>query len=1116
MELNLISGRAGTGKSLFCINEMKKFEKSILIVPEQFSFSAEKNLTRAVGAAGFGGAETLSFRRLAYKVLSETGRLWQPLDPCGKSMALYVIMEEIADKLVIFKNSQEKPGFTSEAVKTISEFKRYNITPEQLQKTAENINSPLLSGKMRDMAIIYSAFCEFLGADYTDSDDELNFLASAIPSSKILSGSHIFIDQFTTFTPQEYAVIKELLYCCESVSITLCDDEDSDTAQFYSAKNTALKLKKLSNEIGCSVFYKSFDVPLKFSNPELKHLESQFFNLPFSVFSDKTDNINLFTAKNPYSEIEFVARTIIALCRDKGYKYKDISVIAKDLAPYERIINECFSKHGIPCFTDTKTSIGNHSISLFLQAALDVVNKGWSYEAVFNCLKSGYMPIDKNDTDLLEKYVLATGIRGNTWTSDEKWNYTFGVFSEKNNELDEKSLNRLDEIRRQIATPLFSLHERIKGRHTAREHSQALYLFMDEIGLEKTLNAKIEALKDMGEMDLALLYTQVYNSVITALDSLSGALGEKKLNPRRFATALFCGLSSLEISIIPSSVDSVSAGSVMRARGNSAKAVFLIGATDGFFPSLQSGGSLLNDADRRALNELGLELAPDSTMQSFEEQALIYSAITMPHESLFVTNSAADMDGRAMRPSIIVTNIKAMFPNITQSDDLLPLSAMQLISTPSAVFTPLVSALRAEKDGVSIDDLWHEVYAWFLSNDFWKDKIKSSIESFSYKNTAETLTKAQADKCFNTSVMSVSRLENYKNCPFSYFMNYILKAQPNKEKPQMSAMDTGSFLHRVIDIFSHNLENEGLSWREIDKAYITKGVDEAVNSLYSAINKYVLKDSKRYAYLFIRLKRLAVRAVSIIQLHIARGKFEPLGYEISFDSKGKFKPLTVKLLNGAELKLSGKIDRVDALETENGSFLRVVDYKSGNKDFALSDVYSGMSLQLCVYLTALCEQTNAKPAGILYFKLDDPVIDSTPEMGDDYIEGEILKKLKMRGLILSDDKIITAMDSQIAGFSDILPVSVNKNGIGSTSSVATMEQFDYLSKHIKKTVASLASRMSEGDVGIYPAKTGDAKSCDFCPFSAACAFDTTCGCSYNEIMQFSKEEVWEKLKVEEV
>lgn len=1144
MSLRLIYGRAGSGKSRFCLNDIKaRLDKKtqnplILIVPEQFSLQADRNMTRVIGSTGIQRADVLTFRRMAYRVFNEVGGLTHPyINSAGKCMIIYRIMEALRGNLKFFFRAASRKGFVNTMLQSITEMKRYNVTPELLQELSLTIeNNDGLRDKLEDMERIYNDYQNKINEKYMDSTDDLTLLAEKLERSAQFDDAEIWIDEFAGFTPQEYNVIEKLLHKVTRVNISLCtdclvDEGYSDGVDVFApVKNTSKKLIRIAKENNIQVEQPvelAGQIINRFSeSKELLHLKKYYFSFPYKKFGEDTRDISIFTAVNIYSEVEETAREIIALCRDGNLRYRDIAVVARNLSGYEKLVTSIFNQFNIPCFIDSKRDINNHPLVMLILSALEIFQRNWSYESVFRYLKTGLTGIAQEDIDILENYVLACGIKGSRWLL-ESWKYRpdVGFEDAEPGKYELEVLSRVNEIRPRVVLPLADFRSKTKGRNTAKEICTALFDFLCEIGVPDKIEQKVEEFKALGEQEIANEYSQVWNIVMEVFDQVVEVIGDERLSLEKFNEVLAIGLGEYQMGLIPASLDQVLVGSVERSKSHEIKALFVLGVNDGVFPVSVLDEGILTDRDREILRQKGMELAQDTRAKTFEEQFNIYTTLTTASNYLRISYPLADQEGSSMRPSSIIFRLRKLFPNIQEISNITKARAenegIEMITSPAPTFNQLISILRKKREGIDIHPLWTDVYQWFAHNEDWKEKCKNALNGLTYINTIAPVNPEKTKKLYGTPMhASVSRLEKFAACPFAFFAQYGLKAKDRKIL-KLSAPDTGIFLHTIIDKFSKYMEEHEITWRTLDRELCDSAVSKIVDEQLLKSANSIFNSSQRYKYIAMRLKRVVFRAVWMIAEHIKRSSFEPIGYEIAFGEGESFPPIELELPSGDSIKLTGRIDRVDTLKSEEGTYLRIVDYKSGNKAFKLYDVYYGLQIQLITYLNAVLEnggkgiQKPVIPGGILYFKLDDPIIRAESSTSEEEIETTIMKQLKMKGLLLADVKLIKEMDNSIEGDSLIIPARINKGDVLGRSSAASIQQFEMLRKHIRKLLTALGEEILGGDVSIKPYKKKRVTSCMYCNYASICQFDSNLSENKYKILPERKdEEVWELIETE--
>ncbi len=1111
MSLRLIYGKIGSGKTDFCIREALSGEKRVFFVtPEQFTFTAEKRICDLVNVHGLGGVEVLSLARLADKVLrGAEGAALPRLDSRSKAILIQKILVDNAKNLTVLRPLSKKQGSASALAKLFGEMKRYGIGGADLRAAGENLAH--MKAKLSDLALLFEAYEKKTEAKFSDRDDELYRFAAVLPKTDVLDGTEVYLDRFDGFDASEFAAIGAMLRAGIRITVTVCyAPEDEKSAAFTLHAKMVRQLMQIARDAGTEikdpvVLHK----PREVTRP-LAFLEENYFTYPTKEYPEKPEGLRLVAAQNPLGEVQNVARRILELCREKRYLFRDIAVTARDVSGYERYIDAVFPAYGIPFFMDRTINILEHPFTVFVLSALELITKGYTYESVFRYVKSGFLRLQSDAVDALENYVLATGIRGDIWKNEEKWNLRAEAYSEREGEVAEDAA-LADSTRRKIIAPLLRLEDNLKTGKTAAEKCEAIYSFLEEMHAKRRILALSRLFEKAGDFSTAAEYRGVYNDFIDALDGVCDAFGDEEIGIARLYEVLCTALGEVKTGIIPAAQDGISVGSIDRIKGYAVKALLVLGVQDGVFPAPLERGGLLNDLERMSLSEAGLAFKNAENQTLFEEEHLIYKCLTIPSEILELSYPCASMEGGSIRPSRIWRRVEELFPEMEERNLLLGLSDTEKISAPGAVIGHLLEDIRRG----TVSDAMRAAYGWLLENE--PEKTASAFASLSYQNRAGRLS-TETVRAFMGGVghSSVSRLEKMAACPFSHFAAYMLDAKERKiMKP--AASDAGRFLHDFMELFGKRLSENGESWQTVTEAYIDKEFSEIVPLLDRRLSTYMLEVSPRYAQLFARLRRACKTAVRTLTYHMQKCTFSPIGYELSFAENGDLMPLSIPLPTGGAVKLVGRIDRAEALHLpDGGALVRILDYKSGAKTFRLSDVYAGLNLQLAVYLSALCAPENeekiggeAKPAGILYFRLIDPNVDASPNEADEVIEMLRRKEFKLDGLLLEDEEVLRAMDHGIERTSQIIPAGISDKGI--TGNVASPAQFAVLSKHVKKTVTALLTALSEGRVDISPYRKQTESACAFCKFAALCRHD---GSAWRELAPEKPDEVWARMEAE--
>ncbi len=1104
------------GKSEFCLNEtIEKIDnknKIYIITPEQFSYSVEKKLIDKAPNGAILNAEVLTFKRMAHRVEQEVGKtINESLSKSGKAMLIYSILMENKKNLKFLGKSEQNIDLIDTA---LTEFKKHSVTVENLKEVTKTEEDKYLKEKLKDLSLIYEKFEEKISGKLLDENDILTILANNLEKTDMFKDCIIYIDEFTGYTKQEYKLIEILLKTAKQITITVTTDNldlgtNPDTDVFYTNKQTADKLLYLArkNNIECekTVF---LEKAYRYKSAELEHIEKSLYTIPYNTYKEEVKNINLFLASNQYSEIENVAKEIIKLVKNENYRYKEISIITKDLSNYANLIKAIFANYNIPVFIDEKKELSQNIFMKYIISLLDIYAKSWSYDSVINYIKTGFVKIDNDDIYMLENYCKKWGIKGSKWYVGE---WSFEEITEENKE----KIERIQVLRNQIVTPLIKLREEINKNKTVSSITKKLYEFLIENEIDKILIEKKEKLEEQNYIEISNEQELAWDIMLEVLDELILIFGEEKIGFEKYMSLIMVGLRASGLGRIPQTQDQVIVGDIERSRTHKVKAVFILGMNDGAFPSVNKNEGFLGDKDREKLKEKGIELAKGTLEMLYEDNFAIYKAFTTSEEKLFLSYTSSNLDGGTLRPSILITKIKRLLPNLVEQSDMVYIK--EEIINKSQAFDMLIEKLRKWKEEETFSDIWLVVYKYFSQDEEWKYKLEGAIKALNYTNKPENISKENIEKLYgNTLNTTVSRLEQYKSCPFSYYLKYGLKVHESDNfKVQM--VDTGNFMHEVIDNFFNIVRQKQISIKEISEEQTEEIINEIIEEKLKITKNYIFTSTDKYKVLTRRLKRVILKSMKYILESLKDSDFEVFGNELEFKKGKSYEPIRLQLEDGKRVEITGKIDRVDLAKAVDGNYIRIIDYKSSVKNIDLNEVYAGLQLQLLTYLDATCKIEEMLPAGVLYFSLIDPIIKSDKYMTDEQIEIELKKKFKMNGIILADVKVVKMMDKKLeSGASNIIPAYIDKEGnLSKKSNAVTKEQFEDLQKYTAKIIKEISEEILSGDISLKPyynTKTKK-KPCDYCEYKSICQFDVGQNSNnYNYISKMEKEEVLEKIK----
>lgn len=1118
MGIHYITGRSGSGKTIQVYREIGEAVQNgesrlILMVPEQFTLQAERDLIYKLNLPGILDVEVLSFSRLAHKVFNEVGGLTRTyINEQGRHMILRRLLDDLREQLTLYKTVSRQSGFISQINDLLTDLKKHDITPEQLRHQAEQMKGfGLLADKLQDTALIYEAFNQYLRDRYIDSEDAINALVDRMDQSRYLAGARIWLDGFDYYPPQTLRVLERLAVMAKELTITFTLEQEQENLNSDLFRVHSLSFDKIRAIAKEHHLKEQFTHLHKESDtsPELGHLERQLYQYPYQPYSREVDRIQIFAGSNPESEVERLAAGILSLSREKGWRFNEMTVVSGDLSVYGTLIKRIFNEYGIPCFIDEKRPVIQNPIVDLILTALRVTDRGYRYEDVFHLLKTGFCGLTIKQAELLENYCLKYGIKG------RKWRQPF-VPGEQDD-----SLTELNAYRVQFIQPLLQLEAALKSSESIQDMVTALYTYLENIHLQQQLEDWVEELKESNQLEQADENAQIWKILLSTFDQLVEILGDQEASLDEFHRILESGFSSLKAGVIPTTLDQVLVGSVQRSKSQDVKALFVVGLNDGILPAASQDEGLLAADERDALHRQGLDLGGYSDLLAADEKFGIYTAFTKPSHFLWLSYALSDSEGKALRSSILVDRLKRLFPLLIEANDILMDEKEQeeMVSTPAGTYKYMSAHMRSCADGKETSLLWWLVYDWYYHHPEWKERIDDLMEALFHRNQEAPLGRDKAAALYSLPIRaSVSRLEQFVKCPYAHFIRYGLRPGERKEYT-VAAPDLGELFHRSIEGFTQSILKQQLDWRSLDDTQCEIILEQVMDQILPEHNHGILLSNNRYQYLSRRLKRITGRAVWLLTDHIRRSRFNPIGHEISFGRKGTYPPIEIELSGGEKMLLEGRIDRADICQMEEDFYINVIDYKSGVESFDLSDAWFGLKLQLLVYLEALLEleqrrtRGKARPGGIFYFRIDDPLVETQESLAET-IQNEIRKKLKLNGLVLKDINLVRCMDNQISGWSEVLPLGISdkNDSFYANSSVLGEEEFLGLLAHVRQLISGVGMEMLKGNIRIEPTKKGTDTACKYCPYSGICQFDGRLeDNAYRIIPKLKQEEVVRRL-----
>lgn len=1108
MSLQFIIGSSGSGKSCYAyqniIEQAGQHPDRLyyVIVPEQFTMQTQKTLVEMSPGKGILNIDILSFERLAYRVLEEVGGDSRAvLEETGKSMVLQKMVQQHGKDLSYLGGQMRKAGYLDEVKSILSEFMQYDIKDSDIEEMiADSADRTLLQMKLKDMSVLYQAFTGYLKDHYMTGEEVMDALEKALPFSEKMKNSVLLLDGYTGFTPIQMRVVGELLAVCEKVMVTVTMDAAENLAMrgkpyqlFYMSRQMIHGLSELTRDIEEPVLLKNVKRSRFAQAPALHFLEKNIFRYRKNVYKQKQDEICMFSAVSPLSEMEETARRIARLVREKGCRYGEIAVITGNLEEYGSLARQVFNEAGIPYFIDEKHTVLMNPFVEYFRAALEMAVQDFSYESVFRYLRCGMSCVTREEADLLENYVLALGIRGfKHW--DEKWVRIYrGMPAE--------SIQELNKIRERFAEETRELALSFKGgRKTVREYCTILYEFAVKSQVQQKLKAQERKFHDRGDKAMEKEYAQIYGIVMELLDSMVEILGEETVSRQDFRQLLETGLTQAKVALIPPSMDQVLVGDMERTRLKDIRALFFVGVNEGNIPKNTAGGGILTELDREFFQDQGIQLAPGPKELMNMQRFYLYLNMTKPRELLCLSFCQSDSQGKALGPAFLINNIRDMFPEMEVEQCSGEQEPMELLELPGISLDYFLRRLSGEE--YRENPVFQELYSWYLESPEYRTVVENLVKAAFTQRPSDQIGKAVAGILYGEiSPYSATRLERYAACAFAHFLQYGLKVTERAEY-EFKAMDMGNVMHMALERFAVEVRKEGLDWAELTEEERNQLIDSCLDQVSADYGNTVLKSSARNEYMIERTRRILRRTVWALQEQLKHGDFRPEGFEVIFGG--------------------GRIDRVDIMEEteKNRVYVKVIDYKTGNTSFDLLALYHGLQLQLMIYLDGALQVEQKKypdkeivPAGVFYYNVKDPMIQEKIHADVESVSDQMLKKLKMNGLVQADDDVSFRIDNTLSS----IPVSVNKDGSFSRrSSVASRKQFDALGAYVRQKICDIRDSILDGNAAVEPYELGKKNACTYCPYSTVCGFDRKIpGYEFHRLPSFSESDLWKKIVKED-
>lgn len=1115
MSLRFYFGPSGSGKSHRIYEEIMQRAAQepgrnfLIIVPDQFTMQTQKDLVMRSDRGGILNIDVLSFGRLSHRILEEVGTKEMPvLDDTGKSLVLQKIAADLKEQLPAMGSLLHKQGYIHEVKSAISEFMQYGISTQDMDKLIASAEKRgALAMKLRDLKTLYRGFQDYIRDHFITTEETLDVLRRSLVKSKILPDSVVVFDGFTGFTPIQNRLIQELMRVCEETIVTVTIGEEEDPYQmdgeqklFHLSKKTVADLVKLAAEAevtrGEDVFVKGG--PNRFTEaPALCYLEQNLFRYQYEPYTKKQREIHMFEALSPREEVHQTALYIRKLIREEGLTYRDIAVVIGDLEGYASYVETEFGQLEIPCFLDRTRGIVLNPMIEYIKSALQLYIRDFSYDTVFHFLRSGMADISREEIDELENYVIRTGARGYRTYSrlfTRKTEEMQQGSGQEDTERAEETMERLNRIRQQFADTVEILH--MAPRAKAGEYVDHLYDFLEQNQVQQKLLSYQQQFEQEGDLAKAREYAQIYRLVMDLLDQIYGLLGEEEISLQEFADILEAGFGEITVGTIPQNVDRIVVGDMERTRLKQVKVLFFLGVNDGNIPKNASKGGIISDMDREFLIESGTEMAPSPRQQMYIQRLYLYLNMTKPSERLYLSYAKVNSDGKGIRPSYLIDTVRKLFPQLAVEYPQ-NRSRIEQIEGRQEGARYLAEELREYADGTLREEERQDFYLMYRAYEA-DPEGRDRLTAAAFRRYKESgLSRIVARALYGRQLEnSVSRLETYAACACRHFLQYGLSLQ-EREEFGFEVSDMGNVYHAVLEDFAGKLAESGRTWWDFEENFATQAIKEAVEGYAATYGETVLYSSARNEYAITRMSRILTRTVLTLQQHLKQGSFQPDDYELSFRFAEDLDSIHVDLSEEEKMHLQGRIDRIDVSEDAEHVYVKVIDYKSGNKKFDLAALYYGLQLQLVVYMNAAMELESRKhpdkeivPAALLYYHIDDPTIETPVELTQEQINEEILTKLRMNGVVNSDPAVVERLDRFLQDKSKVIPVEKKKDGsFSARSGILSREELHVVSAYVDTKIRQIGREILDGKIAANPYEKGNEEACTYCAYKKVCGFD---------------------------
>ncbi len=1046
----------------------------ILIVPELISHDMERRLCAAAGDTASRYAQVLTFTRLASRVCDRVGhRAIACMDDGGRVVAMAAAVRQAQSRLKAYASVGTRPEFFVGLVEIVDEFKRCCITPEQLSAASRETQGSLAQ-KLEELSLIYECYNGVCARGKRDPRDQMTWLLEELEDSDFAQSHTFYVDGFPDFTQQHLDILEHIIASGADITVSLNTDKlDTLSMAFEKSSETGLQLFNIAKRHGIEVQIVTI--------PGAKHHLSAVCKNLFQGRTEAADRgLYLYRADSAHKDCMEAAQRVLSLVHG-GCRYRDISIVLPDLQGYKNVLQMVFSRCNIPVYLSGTEEILEKSVIATVLAAVDTAMSDFEQKDVLRYLRTSLSPLPLETADAIENYVILWSISGKKWL--ETWkNHPQGL-GQTVTETSQAQLDQLNAARLTALTPLIKLRKGLRSAAKVSQQISALYEFFQHIRLDRQLEQMAAALEEAGNPREAQVLSQLWEILIGALEQMHDALGETAWSADVFSNLFKLLLSQYHVGTIPPVLDAVTVGPVNAMRCQQTKHLFLLGASEGTLPSYGSAAGILSDQERTVLRIIGVPLSVDAADTLQREFSEIYGVFCGAQESMTVSCGAG-------QPSFVYQRLQQMAP--TETLEVAPVGPALVNALDAAAL------LKRYNDPLSADRL-------ALSSEYaaMEEKCSHDLGAVEKENVKALYR--------NKLRLSASQVDKQADCRLSYFLRYGIDAKERKPAA-VDPAEFGTYVHAVLEKTAEEVMNKGGFSRvslENTLEIAQKYSDEYVRDRFAQL------DTERMTYLFRRNSAELKMITRELWQELSESAFAPSFFELQFGDGGLLPAIEI-FGHTMDAQLRGFVDRVDVWHDGDRDYFRVVDYKTGAKDFDYCDIFNGLGLQMLLYLFALeaaGEQLIGEhpvPAAVQYFPARAPLIMASGQLDEESAGAERSKLWKRKGLLLQDERVLQAMEP---GEKPVRLPYVRKKDGSISGDLANREALGLLKQYVFRLLGKMVDEIASGCITPNPYTRGDShNACRFCPYGAVChVADVTDRRNYKKM---PADRFWEEVRKE--